>query len=431
MSEKGMHVIQPVQPPPASCHTTEMNPLSIIHETWRRITYLIGRFGADRCSQNAAALTYMSLFALVPLLTVLYTMASAIPAFQGAENQMQTLLFKHMVPQSSAEIEGYLEKFSQQAKNLTGPGVAFLLVTAVLMLRNIEKAFNLIWRARENRSPLSSFLLYWAVLTLAPILIGLALAMSTYLSSFTDTLASYDIFGARAALLRITPLLLSTLGFSLMYAAVPNCRVPFRHVMIGGLIVALVFHAARSLFTQLVAQSSITFIYGAFAAVPLFLLWVYLSWNIVLMGGILVHSLSAYQSREQAERPIVMKALQVLHLFWQKQLSGDAVRELDLLNHKHEIVRGLDSDTWGTIRNILLDQRIITQNDKGHYLLSRDLNTVSFWQLKEWIEGELSLDQQFGQETEGWLGAAEGLLVAEQKDQRTLLSDSLVAIFKK
>ncbi|MCP4467745.1 MAG: YihY family inner membrane protein, partial [Halieaceae bacterium] len=137
-----------------------MNPLSIIHETWRRITYLIGRFGADRCSQNAAALTYMSLFALVPLLTVLYTMASAIPAFQGAENQMQTLLFKHMVPQSSAEIEGYLEKFSQQAKNLTGPGVAFLLVTAVLMLRNIEKAFNLIWRARENRSPLSSFLLY-------------------------------------------------------------------------------------------------------------------------------------------------------------------------------------------------------------------------------------------------------------------------------
>ncbi len=201
--------------------------------------------------------------------------------------------------------------------------------------------------------------------------------------------------------------------------------------MIGGLIVALVFHAARSLFTQLVAQSSITFIYGAFAAVPLFLLWVYLSWNIVLMGGILVHSLSAYQSREQAERPIVMKALQVLHLFWQKQLSGDAVRELDLLNHKHEIVRGLDSDTWGTIRNILLDQRIITQNDKGHYLLSRDLNTVSFWQLKEWIEGELSLDQQFGQETEGWLGAAEGLLVAEQKDQRTLLSDSLVAIFKK
>ena len=94
-------------------------------------------------------------------------------------------------------------------------------------------------------------------------------------------------------------------------------------------------------------------------------------------------------------------------------------------------MRGLDSDTWGTIRNILLDERIITQNDKGHYLLSRDLNTVSLWQLKEWIEGELSLDQQFGQETDGWLGAAEGLLVAEQKDQRTLLSDSLVAIFKK
>lgn len=407
-----------------------MNPVSVIREVWRRMSYLVGRFAADRCSENAAALTYMSLFALVPLLTVLYTMASAIPAFQGAESQMQSLLFKHLLPQSSAEIEGYLDGFSQQAKNLTGPGVIFLLVTAVLMLRNIEKAFNQIWRARENRSPLSSFLLYWAVLTLAPITIGLALAISTYLSSFTDTLASYDTVGAREALLRIAPLLLSTLGFSLMYAAVPNCRVPFKHVLVGGFAVAVVFHAARSLFTQLVAGSSITFIYGAFAAVPLFLLWIYLSWNIVLMGGILVHSLSAYQSREQANRPIVIKALQVLHLFWQRQLSGHAVREIELLNDKHDIVRGLDSDTWGTIRDILIDNRIITQNDKGHYLLSRDLNTVAFWQLKEWVEGELSLDRQFGQETDGWLGAAEGLLLAEQKDQRTLLSASLVDIFQ-
>ena len=145
-----------------------------LREFWRRLSYFVSRFTADRCSENAAALTYMSLFALVPLLTVLYTMATAIPAFQGAEEQMQAILFEHLMPESSSEIEGYLNDFSAQAKNLTGPGIAFLLVTAILMLRNIEKAFNMIWRTREHRGPLSSFMLYWAVLTLTPITIGVA-----------------------------------------------------------------------------------------------------------------------------------------------------------------------------------------------------------------------------------------------------------------
>src|SRR6056300_1709253 len=99
-----------------------------LHELWRRIRYVFSRYGADRCSENAAALTYMSLFALVPLLTVLYTMASAIPAFQGMEETMQSLLFEHLMPESSSEIEAYLSDFSQQAKNLTGPGIVFLVI---------------------------------------------------------------------------------------------------------------------------------------------------------------------------------------------------------------------------------------------------------------------------------------------------------------
>jgi membrane protein len=159
-----------------------------LSELWRRTQYVLSRFDADRCSENAAALTYMSLFALVPLLTVVYTMASAVPAFQGLETKMQGFMFEHLMPDTNSEIRGYLDDFSQQAKNLTGPGIVFLVVTAVLMLRNIEKAFNHIWRASENRSPVSSFLLYWAVLSLAPVTIGLALALSTYLSSFAHAM---------------------------------------------------------------------------------------------------------------------------------------------------------------------------------------------------------------------------------------------------
>ena len=419
-----------MQAPLESCNNAHMTSrILLFSELWRRIRYFAGRFVADRCSENAAALTYMSLFALVPLLTVLYTIASAIPAFQGAEDQMKTILFTHLMPESGSDIENYLNGFSQQAKNLTAPGIVFLLVTAILMLRNIEHAFNMIWHARENRSALSSFLLYWAVLTLAPITIGLALGISTYLSSFANALEKLDIFGAKAFLLESTPLLLSTAGFSLIYAAVPNCRVPFKHALIGGIFVALAFHAARAAFTQLVVGSNYTFIYGAFAAVPLFLLWIYLSWNIVLMGGILVHSLSAYQNNEQANRPATLKALDVLHLFWQKQKSGDAVREIELLDGRHDVIRGLDSETWSMVRDILIQEKVITENDKGHYLLSRDLHTIPFWQLKEWIDDEHSLSEHDFATHSGWQSDALRLLASERKDQRDILSINLADLF--
>jgi len=405
-------------------------PRQLFRELRHRADYLASRFTADRCTQNAAALTYMSLFALVPLLTVLYTMASAIPAFQGVEEEMQALLFKHLIPQSSADIKHYLNDFSQQAKNLTGPGIAFLLVTAILMLRSIEHAFNLIWRARENRGALSSFMLYWAVLTLTPITIGLALAISTYLSSFAHTLERFDIFGARAVLLQFSPLALSTLGFALVYAAVPNCRVPLKHAFVGGLLAALAFHAAKEVFTRLMVGSSITFIYGAFAAVPLFLLWIYVSWNIILIGGILVHSLSAYQSSEQANQPLVMKALQVLHLFWQKQESGQTLREIELLDGRHEITRAVDSQSWGELRDMLIDHKVITQDSKGRFLLLRDLHTVPLWQLQEWLEGTQPLGDRAPPAGNSWQDQAGRLLVDERLARRELLSTSLADLFR-
>ena len=400
-------------------------------ELWRRTRYLFSRFNADRCSENAAALTYMSLFALVPLLTVIYTMASAVPAFQGLETKMQAFLFEHLMPDTNSEIRTYLDDFSRQAKNLTGPGIVFLVVTAVLMLRNIEKAFNEIWRASENRSPVSSFLLYWAVLSLAPVMIGLALAISTYVSSFAHVLEAYDVIGVKAFMLKIAPLLLTTAGFSLVYIAVPNCRVPFKHCLIGGFVAAMAFHIARSVFTDLVVGSSYTFIYGAFAAVPLFLLWIYLSWNIVLMGGIMVHSMSAYESEEQASRPLVLKALDVLYLFWQRQETGQAVGEIELLNRKHEVTRGLDSDSWQLLRNVFLDKKLIAENDRGQYLLSRDLHTVSFSQLKEWVNSEYSLTADEAPGALSWQQEAYKMLQEQRKQQRDSLGMSLVELFSR
>jgi membrane protein len=298
------------------------------------------------------------------------------------------------------------------------------------MLRNVESALNQIWRANENRGPVSSFLLYWAVLSLAPVTIGLGLGLSTYLSSFTNTLGHYDVIGVEAFLLKITPLALSTAGFSLVYVAVPNCRVPFKHCLVGGFVTAVAFHLARMLFSDLVVSSSYTFIYGAFAAVPLFLLWIYVSWNIVLMGGILVHSLSAYQSEEQANRPLLLKALDVLYLFWQRQEAGQAVGEIELLNGRHDVVRGLDSDSWRKLRDIFLEKKLIAENDRGQYLLSRDLHSISFSQLKEWVNTEFALNAEEPPGRLGWQQEAYRMLQEQRKQQRETLNINLAELFR-
>jgi membrane protein len=409
-----------------------MNTLFIkLKPAMRRCLYLISRFGIDRCSANAAALTYMSLFALVPLMTVLYTMASAVPAFQGLEAQIEAFLFENLLPESGSDIQDYLSDFSRQAKNLTGFGIGFLVVTAVLMLRNIEKAFNQIWRTRENRSAVSSFLLYWAVLSLAPVTLGLALGISTYLNSFADMVVSFDITGVGAYLLKAAPILLNTAGFTLLYAAVPNCSVPLRHALIGGFVAAAAFNIARSTFTTLVVGSSYTFIYGAFAAVPLFLLWIYLSWNIVLMGAVLVHSFSAYQSLEQASRPTVLKALDVLYLFWLKQKTGTAVNELDILKANHEVVRGIDSETWSELRDLFLEKKLITQSDRGEYLLSRDLHGITFWQLKEWVNTEQPLSEDDIKTQLNWQSDAYSMLRNQRQQQREALDPTLAELFSR
>ena len=403
--------------------------MTSLRPIFRRISYLFSRFSVDRCSENAAALTYMSLFALVPLMTVIYTMASAVPAFQGLEETIQAFLFENLMPDTNSEIQDYLSDFSRQAKNLTGFGIAFLVITAVLMLRNVEKAFNQIWRTRENRSAVSSFLLYWAVLGLAPLTIGLALAISTYLNTFAERFGDLDLLGVGAMMLKFAPLLLSTVGFSFLYLAVPNCRVPYKHALIGGFAAAAAFNIARSLFTTMVAGSSYTLIYGAFAAVPLFLLWIYLSWNIVLMGGVLVHSMSAYQSLEEAARPTLLKALDVLYLLWQKQKTGEPVKEMELINNQHTVVKGLDSETWSELRDVFIEHKLISQNERGHYLLSRDLHSVTFWQLKEWINEELPLEKADISAHLKWQEDAYKLLREQRGQQRSHLAVSLADLF--
>ena len=392
--------------------------------------------------RSAAALTYMSLFALVPLITVSFVILSAIPALQGTDEQLQRLLFDFLFPQGAEDqdvisiakqqVSEALTGFSEQAKRLGGVGVGVLIITAVLMLRNVEATFNNIWRTRTNRSAISSFLLYWAVLSLGPVLIGLALGASTYLKIVDEFFVEYDVIGLWRGLLEFAPLFLTATAFSLLYAAVPNCRVNIRHAIVAGLLTAIAFNLARMLFGALISKTAYTAIYGAFAAFPLLLLWIFFSWNIVLGGAVVSHALSAYRHEASANVPRLMKALIVLHLLSEAYQRGESVGEFQLLQRANARGAGLSRDAWNKIRDVFLQHRLIQLNARERYYLARDLSQVRFWQLKEWIMGEIAMEEvKLLDAADGWSQAAQQLIQEQRQSQRDIMQLSLADLFSK
>ncbi len=347
----------------------------------------LGRQIVDKgCQKSAAALTYMTLFAIVPMTTVAYSMFSAIPAFKGMGEQVQSFIFTHFIPSSGQEIQDYLTGFSEQARELTYVGAGMLLITAYLMLKNIEKTFNAIWDVGESRSGLQNFLLYWAVLSLGPLCLGAGMAMSTYLLSL-KLLFGEDNLGVSTLFFQFFPWVLTSAAFTLLYLAVPNCKVRFRDAATGGLITAILFEVTKDLFTWFVSQTSFELIYGAFAMVPLFLMWINILWMIVLAGAVLVRTIGAYQA-ELSGRPYP-PLLAVLNVMWllrkRSQQKGYSVYDI------HIIRNGIAPAQWRNLRRELLDHRLMAMTQNGSYVLTCDLDDITLNQLAEIVDDPRSM----------------------------------------
>ncbi|TVZ39960.1 membrane protein [Alteromonadaceae bacterium 2753L.S.0a.02] len=353
-------------------------------EKWRRGKTILLRFARELytefldkgCQKSAAALTYMTLFALVPLMTVTYTMFSLIPSFDGIANQLNAAILEHFLPESGQEITQYLADFSSQARRLTGAGIAILLVTAYLMLRNIEQTFNTIWGVKQGRSGLFGYLLYWAILSVGPLLIAAAFMFSTYLLSIQLVSEELNRFAVTEWLFRLTPWLLTSFAFTLLFTAVPNCRVPFRFGLIGGVLTAMAFEALKTLFGYMVANSSFKLIYGAFAVVPLFLLWVNLLWTIILGGAVFVRTLAenSYASRISRLSDMLV-VLSCLALFREKAAHGESVSDRDCVR------LGIGLVHWQRMRSLMVQNKWIAVTETGDYVLSRDLKQASIWDI--------------------------------------------------
>lgn len=256
------------------------------------VVAVIRRFRADRCSRVAGALSFTTILAIVPLTAVTLSVLSVFPVFDKWMTAMQSFMYGNFVPAAGDVVQRYLTQFAAKAGRLTAFGIGFLFVTAILLMVTIEDAFNDIWRTPVRRKIVHRFLAYWAVLTLGPILIGAGISLSVMLATTTAIPERSVLDSVRDGVTHVLPFGFELSGFLLLYFLVPSGSVRPAHAVIGAVVAALLFEIAKRAFSWFVLSfSTYQVVYGAIAALPVFLLWVYLSWVVTLLGGVVAATL--------------------------------------------------------------------------------------------------------------------------------------------
>lgn len=244
------------------------------------------RFNQDCCFSTAAALSFTTLLALVPLVTVIFSLLSLFPIFGVWSSDIEIFLFDNFVPAASETITGYILAFSDKATKLTTVGLIFLLLSSLLLLATIEDAFNGIWKISKGRGWFRRLMLYCLVLTLGPLLIAISLSMSSVLFSMAVFSEQLAVVGS-AQLLKYLPVVFELCAFMLFYQAIPNLEIRVRDSFIGGVVATVLFEALKLGFGfYLMNFNSYERIYGALATIPIFFLWVYFCWLVLLVGAL-------------------------------------------------------------------------------------------------------------------------------------------------
>jgi membrane protein len=252
---------------------------------------VVARLRGVGLARTAAALSFTTLLGLVPLFTVAFAYAARYPLFQQWLDAFERSLLRHLLPASGSVVRTYLTEFTAKAARLQGPSLLLVCVTAFLVVATVEREFNAIWGVREPRSLLRRALVYGTGITAGPLLVGAAIYSTSWLLEASLELVPQ----AQLAIPYVAPplaVLLATLAFTLMYALVPARRVPLPAAVIGGFFAAVAFEAAKRGFAiYIVNVPTYQVVYGTLAALPLFLVWIYLSWMIVLVGAAIVATL--------------------------------------------------------------------------------------------------------------------------------------------
>lgn len=366
------------------------------------VVYAAMRFYRDQGLQAAGALTYTTLLALVPLMTIAFAIFSAFPAFQSVQDRIEILLFDNLVPEVGLVVRSHLTEFIHNATNLTAVGVAALAVSAVLLLSTIESVFNTIWRVKRDRPLVTRLLIFWTVLTLGPVLLGVSFSLTTGVFDFIGQIAgegvayvpiSIDGPGWGFVGGRGLAALLQTVAFTALFMLVPARPVGLRDALVGGAVAGVSLEVLKLAFRfYLVSFPSYQTIYGALATFPIFLIWVYLSWTVVLIGAVFAASFTEWRSSKlsridvELDPPRRLEAAVVLLsvLAGHARTGGSVAPEA--------LARALPIDERDSLIEALRVNGYLVMTDEGGYALARDLHVTPLAQLARDLGLTLGLD---------------------------------------
>jgi len=346
---------------------------------WRGIAdfslAVLWRFYEERGLQTAGSLTYTALLSLVPLFTVALAVSTAFPVFDETMGALQLFVLENFLPDATGinVIADQITSFTRNAGRLTAIGLGVFVVTAVMLMMTIDVSMNRLFRVYRRRPLLQQVLIYWAVLTLGPVLIGGSLSTTSF--AVGASFGYLELGHVADAVLGVLPFVFTCAALTLLYAVVPYRHVPARDALLGGLLAGIAFEIAKRGFAVYLAKfPTYSLIYGAFATIPIFLVWLYLSWVVVLAGATITAMLPAYRFAEG--RPVPGRdfadALAVLSLLARAQRGGGVRRlrqmssELRLMPHRCEAVLEHAARRGWTART-----------EKDGWVLVRDAETLS------------------------------------------------------
>lgn len=241
------------------------------------------RFNQNKLTQAAGYLTYSTMLAIVPLIMVVFSVFSAFPVFNEVTGALKAFIFTNFAPSASDMVGQYIDEFVNNSKKMSAVGIISLIVVALMLINSIDRTLNSIWQDTSTRPIFTSFAIYWLILTLGPLLVGASIAASTYVKTMFESASNFS-FGLK--LLSFVPFLSTWFIFTMIYMVVPNKKVSIKHSAAGALIAAVFFTLGKQAFTwYIVTFPSYQLIYGAMATLPIMLLWIQLSWTVVLLGA--------------------------------------------------------------------------------------------------------------------------------------------------
>lgn len=345
--------------------------------------FLWKRFLDDNLFQAAGALSYTTVFALVPLSMVVFGVLSAFPVFDRWSDQLSDYVFSNFVPSSARAVETYLRQFSANAGQLTAAGIVALVVSLLITLGSVESSFNRIWRVSTPRPKVARFLVYWTVFTLGAIVAATSLALSTRFFS----LAIFETGAGRwleHVLLGAAPMFIELLAFAAIYRVVPHRTVHWRHALAGALLGVLLFEGVKWGIGVFIGNfGAYGKVYGTLAFIPIFLIWVFLGWVSILFGASFASSMSAFRYQPAAMRlPLgyeIYGLLRMLGRFAGARAAGKGL-------HSDEIQR-LEPILTDTLVQQMIGQLcaigLLNRAETGEWLLARDLDHLTLAELYE------------------------------------------------